>query len=355
MSRTVHSESPISGAAWGTRSVASAAVSARVRQSGFTLVELMVALTLSLLILAGMVALFANTSSARAEIDKASRQIENGRYALQVLSEDIRLAGYYGPLVLPPAVPASAPDPCSTVTADVNAAIGIPIQGYAPAASAAAPSCLQTAASGFVAGTGVLVVRHASAASAPTFTAGEFNIQSSGCAADGTRYIVGTTSGVFTLHTNVPNCKPPSTVAPVAPLFVRIYYVSSCSDPDCTAAGVTAVPTLKRMDVKPGGVVITPIVDGVENMQFDFGLDSDLNGSTETFTATTSPPSSVANLNNVMSIRAYVLARNTERTNGYTDTKTYALGSVSLTPGGNFKRHAYSELVRLNNPSGRRE
>jgi len=28
---------------------------------------------------------------------------------------------------------------------------------------------------------------------------------------------------------------------------------------------------------------------------------------------------------------------------------------VSVTPGGSFRRHAYNQVVRLNNPSGRRE
>ena len=50
-------------------------------QRGFTLVELMVAMTLSLLVLVVMITLFANTSAARSEIDKSSRQIENGRFA----------------------------------------------------------------------------------------------------------------------------------------------------------------------------------------------------------------------------------------------------------------------------------
>ena len=102
---------------------------ARRQQAGFSLVELMVALALGLLILVGLSTLFANTSVARGEIDKACRQIENGRFALQTLTDDIRHAGYYGALAFPPAAPAAMPDPCSTVTAAVQAAIGRPLQG----------------------------------------------------------------------------------------------------------------------------------------------------------------------------------------------------------------------------------
>ena len=56
-----------------------------------------------------------------------------------------------------------------------------------------------------------------------------------------------------------------------------------------------------------------------------------------------------------MAVRVYVLARNLDTTNSFTDTKTYPLGPVSTTPGGAFRRHAYNQLVRINNPAGRRE
>jgi type IV pilus assembly protein PilW len=41
---------------------------------------------------------------------------------------------------------------------------------------------------------------------------------------------------------------------------------------------------------------------------------------------------------------------------GYTDGKTYSLGTTTLGPfNDNFKRHVFSSTVRLNNISGRRE
>ncbi|MGH8561634.1 MAG: PilW family protein, partial [Nevskiales bacterium] len=66
------------------------------RQSGFSLVELMIAITLSLIILAALSAIFVTSSRARDEIARANQQIENGRYAMQILSDDLQLAGYYG-------------------------------------------------------------------------------------------------------------------------------------------------------------------------------------------------------------------------------------------------------------------
>jgi type IV pilus assembly protein PilW len=361
---------------------------ARRHQAGFSLVELMVALALGLLILVGLSTLFANTSVARGEIDKASRQIENGRFALQTLADDIRHAGYYGALAFAPAAPAAMPDPCSTVTADVQAAIGLPLQGYAGAA-AAPLACLD----GYKPQTGVIVVRRAStAAPAASAVAGSFNIQVSGCAGDGNvGYVLDTSAGTFGMHSNgSPGCVPltGAPIAPISPFFVRIYYVSCNSDSAtaCGASGGDGVPTLQRLEVYPANTpcpsgshgvgagntspCIAPVVDGIENLQFGYGLDSSSptpDGTPDVYTDV--PPASVdraasgAYVNNwrdVMSVRIYLMARNLDPTGGYVDAKTYALGPVSVNYAANdplarYKRHAYSEVVRLNNPAGRRE
>ena len=68
----------------------------RHRNRGFTLVELMVAITLGLFLMIGLISLIVSTVSSRSELDKSARQIENGRYALQLLSEDIQAAGFIG-------------------------------------------------------------------------------------------------------------------------------------------------------------------------------------------------------------------------------------------------------------------
>jgi type IV pilus assembly protein PilW len=64
----------------------------------------------------------------------------------------------------------------------------------------------------------------------------------------------------------------------------------------------------------------------------------------------------VAQLTNAVALKVHVLARNVQPTQGYTDTKSYQLGSVAV-PAANdaFKRHVYSTSVRLTNVSMRRE
>ncbi|MFS8086085.1 MAG: PilW family protein, partial [Acidobacteriota bacterium] len=60
-----------------------------------TIVELMTGITLGMLVLIALTVLFASNSAARSEIDRTSQQIENGRFALQWLRDDIHLAGYF--------------------------------------------------------------------------------------------------------------------------------------------------------------------------------------------------------------------------------------------------------------------
>jgi prepilin-type N-terminal cleavage/methylation domain-containing protein len=74
----------------------------RERAAGFTLIEMMVALAIASVLLVALTVLFINTSAARTETDRASRQIEAGRFALGELADDIRHAGYYGAIINAP-------------------------------------------------------------------------------------------------------------------------------------------------------------------------------------------------------------------------------------------------------------
>jgi type IV pilus assembly protein PilW len=330
---------------------------------------MMVALAIASVLLGALAVMFVNTSIARGELDRTSRQIESGRYAMQVIADDVRHAGYYGALNTPPALPGSVtalPDPCSSTTTTIQNSLAIPLQGYTDGSGL---SCVgSSAAAGYKANTAVIVVRRADTTVAnAAATADYFNIQVSGCAGDPARYVLNTdTSGAFTLHSNgAPGCTPITSapLAKITPYYQRIYYVSTCSGTDCSASGADNIPTLKRIDIRPTGVASPPqpIVDGIENLQLDYGIDTSApgDGSPDVYTNTTAhsalTPSSLGEWQNVMAVRIYVLARNLDTSTSFTDTKTYALGPVSVTPGGSFRRHAYNQLVRLNNPSGRRE
>ena len=72
------------------------ASSLRKRQQGFSLIELMLALTLGLVVTAGIVQLFVDNNRTNQLITGQSRLQESARYALDFISRSTRNAGFYG-------------------------------------------------------------------------------------------------------------------------------------------------------------------------------------------------------------------------------------------------------------------
>ena len=140
------------------------------RQSGFSLIELMISVAISLIILAGLSAMLVNVSRTNSEMAKSNSQIENGRFAVEALESDLIHAGFWGDYVpqfddlswmfKQSDAPAVVPDPClaySTTNWDrdyLNGLLGIPVQS----SDAAPGSCVLADK---VDATDVLVVRHA--------------------------------------------------------------------------------------------------------------------------------------------------------------------------------------------------
>lgn len=71
-------------------------------QSGMTLVEILVAMLISLFLTAGIIQLFIGSKQTYRFHDALSRLQENGRLALDSMAIDIRMAGYMPPGVLAP-------------------------------------------------------------------------------------------------------------------------------------------------------------------------------------------------------------------------------------------------------------
>ncbi|MFC1748855.1 PilW family protein [Pseudomonadota bacterium] len=65
-------------------------------QQGFSLVEMMVAITISLILLAGVLQIFMSSKQANRMQEAMSRLQENGRFAVQFIVRDVRLADFWG-------------------------------------------------------------------------------------------------------------------------------------------------------------------------------------------------------------------------------------------------------------------
>jgi type IV pilus assembly protein PilW len=66
------------------------------KQNGLSLVEIMVSMTLGLLVIAAVIYLFLSSKQTYAHTDRMVRMNENGRYALSILSDDMRLIDFWG-------------------------------------------------------------------------------------------------------------------------------------------------------------------------------------------------------------------------------------------------------------------
>ena len=342
-------------------------------QRGVSLIELMISITIGLLILVALSALFIGQSRSRVELDKSSRMIDNGRYALDLLSEDLLLAGYYGEFATSsgvPALPTSLPDPCSTVPSNMAAALQMAVQGYdaaTPTSQISSPPCGLTSTAGsdlsLKPGSDILVVRRASTATPIVQSqalSGIIYIQSSLCQYDTLPFILDSTPANFTLRGLT--CTPTSTVpyAVLRQFMVDVYYVSPSYNetiviPGSGCAVGDCIPTLKRMelDQTTHQFVSTPLVEGIDYMQIEYGLDTNGDGIVDTYVGAPG----LADWPNVVAVKMHILAKNTATTMGYTDNRTYSLGPTAgtVSPGDGYKRHAYDQYMRLANPAGNRE
>jgi hypothetical protein len=100
-------------------------------------------------------------SAARNEVERTSRQIENGRYAIEVLSDEAAAAGFYGELASrAPTRTGSAgldaADQCSSAPSSGRSGCCCTVQGWADGAGFDQTTC---PLSNHKAGTDILLVR----------------------------------------------------------------------------------------------------------------------------------------------------------------------------------------------------
>jgi type IV pilus assembly protein PilW len=349
------------------------------RVRGFSLAELLIAVAIGLALLAGLSGMFVKNTRAQVEIEKAHRQVENGRYAIDLMTSDLRNAGYYAefdPTVL--ASPAALPPPCAATLDELKAGLALAVQGVD--GDAAGLGCLTDVR----AGTDALVVRHTATCIAgqpgcdPVAAGGPF-FQASLCSnateldSPNTADFYALTLGTAGLTRHGRDCTPVAasgTPAAIRRYRTHIYFVANNNQ------GKDGIPTLKRAELVSDGTkpdwTIVPLAEGIENLQLEYGLDlapaTSGNGVADLSTADPAAASgcaaaacAVANWRSAVAVRLHVLARNAGATAGYKDEKVYVLGhkangddnKVAATNDA-YKRHVFQSMVALPNPAGRR-
>ena len=182
----------------------------RTSHSGFSLIELLIAMTIGLAILAVLGTVFSRTSSGRGDLERVTRLVENSRFAAEIIGEDVRHAGFYGTLMPPSDAEYEDARPCGWNTADVTQ-LGwrpsdspphypAPLQGWDdPGAGAVGLDCLPNR----VARTDVLVIRRVSSMVTPLAGVAVNNVyvQASQCVSDPASVRVSNSGAQFILKT----------------------------------------------------------------------------------------------------------------------------------------------------------
>lgn len=294
----------------------------------------------------GMV--FVQTTKAKNEMSRFGEQVENGRFAMDYLTQEVALAGFWGALEVgsvgsPPALP----DPCATDAASLIANVPIHVQGYDSPTSSPL-GCL----SSYKTGGDVFVIRRASTCAIgasncdATQVSGAAYFQASYCTPPATRldgtsgvvaqgqelgkdsgeaannwYRVSSDSATLTLHkidcgntalTGAPN------YADRRRYIVRIFYLATEGESG------DSIPSLKMAELTGSTWTVTSVATGIEQFQVEYGLDTSGDGLVDSYTAA---PSSLTDWRNVVSAKIYVLSRSTTASPDYRDTKTYVLGT----------------------------
>ncbi|MDP3823390.1 MAG: PilW family protein [Burkholderiales bacterium] len=307
----------------------------RSRARGLTLIELMIAMVIGLVVLATAGAMLIGSSASRRQTELSADVIENGRYGLDMLSRELSQAGFYGTLVVPTG---STVAPCSinpAVWADSLAIYAVGLNN-----AQADPPCLNRKA-----GSDAIFVQRAS-----TCTVSEMG---AGCAEDaGNAYLQVSECGPeysanpfvlargndpsFVLQTKT--CD--GVKAPKRKLVRRIYFISPAdvlSYVDITLAGPSAPVAL---------------VENIEQMQIEYAVDSDNDGTPEQFAPTP------ADWSQVIGARVWLLARSSETSANAKNAQTLEMSDTIVevaAAGANFKRRVYSSYIPFITPKSRRE
>ncbi len=316
-----------------------------LRQSGITLVELMVALAIGSFLMIGAIQIYNQSRQAFVVNESIARVQETAQFAMDTIEADLRMASNWGRnsrglavegrSIVGDANPTGLPQPASNCAADWVLNLGTPIDG---SNNAYALACAATG--GTQANSDIVTVRRASVAPAP-LEGGRLQIQT-------TRI-----QGELFADGAVPSGFSPADSA-THNLVVTSYYVSP------TSTLINGVPTLRRHRLIGGGVAGPTIVDeevapGIENLQLQLGVDVDQDNTVDRYV---NPGDAIYNPAavgyvpgaRIMTARIWMIVRGVNIEPGVRDGRDYEPGDVDLgVQNDNFRRMQVSKTILLRN------
>lgn len=315
------------------------------RQRGITLIELMIAMLLALVLTAAVITTFTQNKQSFNQDENIQRMQDDARYALREIAFDLSMAGYVSDILIGSA---ARNDDSLTIATDCGPA-GEDLWMYQLMSNATGESLSVTAvdnATGGSAsasyscidggevqpGTDIVAIKRVSGARTAVPEAGTVYLRSNG-----------TIGLLYQEPANTPpaiNVPPPFSEWRYRP---SIYYIRNYGD-----APGDGVPTLCRKVLTGGGpaMVTECLAKGIENLQIEYGIDSDGDGNANAFL---SAPT-VAQMQGAVSARIFLLASTLNVDTAYTSDKTYFVSNApAYTPVDDKHRRVISTTVGIRN------
>jgi type IV pilus assembly protein PilW len=339
--------------------------------SGFSLVELMVAMAIGSLLIVGAVFVYSQSRTSFTLNETQARLQENGRYVLSVLEPEIQMAGFFG-YTNTPGDFRYVNGAAETFVADTR---------QDDAAFAALPTAAQACGTNYVidllqtvqgadnrydfapAGDDCDPVGAGAQANTDTLTLRRASLTSALPDANKLQLFVSRQSPTNNLIFKA-NASPRTVVAgmeEVRDLVVQGYYVSQDS------IGLEGVPSLRRKFLTTGPAIDDDeIMRGVEDLQVQFGIDvgADLNGdgTPDDFlgdgmadivdghaTRYVDPEDPAASSGQIVSVRIWIRLRAEQPEAGYVNNTRYQYANTDFTANDSLRRVVVTRTIFLRN------
>lgn len=325
---------------------------------GVSLIELLVAMTISLILLGGALTVYMKGRDTFSTMETTARLQETARYALSVIEQDMRMAGYLG-LMSRPDLVTNLAGPLTDATGGPKALAGC-ADDWATTLAPAIGGWDQSDAYGlnincppfndkWKATTDGLIVRRASADRIPQNAAdlkAFANRVLIGTSRTAGQVFVGDALGTIPAGyaTSDPVGAPP--LAETRQLLVHAYYVSEDSSEG------TGFPSLRRKRLVAGPAVQDEeVVPGVEDLQVQYGVDTDEDRNADRYVnAIDLDPADV-----VVAARLWIRVRARERDVAWNDTTNYTYANQNDSAAADdrqFRRVVISKTFQLRNVRG---
>ena len=288
------------------------------RQSGFTLIELMISLALGIAISWVVLNVSLNVMRSNQNILATGDVIEKGVYLGYLLKREIKHAGFYGRITSGKVIIPDSPQTDWCTTTPTKRHLTTPVFGLNNKTSLCTDIDLLN-------GSDVLMIRRASTILAPNLVPAQHYIQSN---FDNVILATGAAAN-FTL-TEMDDTTP----APIHEFYQDVYYVDSDNN-------------FKRRRLVNGAIVDEPLIEGVDDFQLEYGIDTDADNIADTFT-TTPANTNYSDWQNVKTVTVSLLISG--ETVSQPDAKKYQYADkLNVTFNDKKKRRLFSFVVAVGN------